>query len=689
MAARAPNLVGVAGRRNPSSSIRVSRCVHCALLAGAALAAAAVLPGCGNSPYPAGETARPVIYRSLADDPRTLDPSVAYTVTEAQLIDVVYPAYYRYHYLQRDPFVLELALGAEEPRRERASVTETVDGRPVRREGERWTFRLRPGVYFQDDPCFPGGKGREVTAADLAYSFRRMADPTVPCPIRSFVEDKILGFAAYVASAESRPLDYSAPVPGIQLDQRDPYVLQILLNQPYPQLRYLMAMHFTTPIPREAVAHYGKEFARNPVGCGVYRMVEYTPKRRVVFRRNPTGLRETYPTRGAPGDAEAGLLEDAGKPLPLAEEIVYTFIREGVTGWNLFLQGYMDSWGVTQENYQQVMARPGELSPEMAARGIRLERAVDPNIVYFGFNMNDPLWGGYTPRARKLRQAVSLAIDSEAFIDLQSQGNGLPAEFLIPPGIFGYEEGYRNPYRRYDPEQARRLLAEAGYPGGVDPSTGEPLVLYFDNTATTAAGRQFAGLVRKQIEEIGVRVEGRSWRSVVWQERLDRGQVQFFNYGWLADYPDPENFLFLLYGPNRRPGPNSVGYANPEYDRLFERMRAMEDGPERLEIIRRMRAIAVEDCPWIYLQHDADLVLRQPWLRNARAHPLANDTVKYWRPDGALRARLQAEWNRPNLWPLGAAAAVLAAGLLPAAAAVRARARRRARRTPHRAHSRV
>jgi peptide/nickel transport system substrate-binding protein len=646
-------------------------------------AAALSLAGCSNNPYPRGETARPILYRSMDDDPKSLDPSVSYNAGDARVIDVIYPSYFRYHYLKRAPYALELSLGAEEPRREPYEYHETENGKPVRKRGESWTFRIKRGLRFQDDPCFPGGKGREITAADMLYSFRRMADPSVPCPVRSFFEDKLLGFQAYVEQNRKRKkADYEAPVAGLQLDPKDPYTFRILLNQPYPQLRYLMAMHFTTPLAHEAVSKYGKDLARHPVGCGPYVLAEFIPRQRIVLEVNPNRPPEFYPTDGEPEDRQAGFLDDAGKPLPLAEKVVITTIRESITGWNLFLQGYQDGWSVTQENFRQVISQQGQLTPEMQRMGIQLQRVVGLDVGYFIFNMKDPVVGGYTPEKRKLRQAISTAIDAQAFIDLFSQGNGQAAEFLVPPGIAGYEPEYRNPYRRYSVQRAKQLLAEAGYPGGIDPKTKERLTLYYDNAATSATGRQELGLIARQIEAIGIRMVSRSWRDNVWMDRVDKGQFQVTSYGWIADYPDPENFLFLLYGPNVRPGPNAAAYDNPEYNRLFEQMRAMDDGPERQTILRRMRDIAVEDCPLIYREHSAYMSLSHAWHRNVKAHPLANDALKYRTADGPLRARRQKEWNQPNYWPAVGAVVFLIAGSIPAAAVIQGRRRRRVRRDP-------
>jgi ABC-type transport system substrate-binding protein len=665
--------------RLPSPHFRIPGRAAAAALA---LLAGPLLGGCSNNPYPKGETAQPVIYRYLTGDLRTLDPTKSYRVDEAYVTDLVYSMYYRYHYLKRDPYELELVLGAEHPRREPYLYRDRKTGKQVK--GESWTFKIKPGQRYQDDPCFPGGKGREIVAADFLLSLRRLADPAIGCPILGFVEDKIIGLKEYAALCRQRKdagqkPDYQAEVPGLRLDPKDPYTFRILLNQPYPQLRYLMAMHFTTPLAHEAVSKYGEDLKDHPVGSGPYILSEYRKKQQIVLTVNPNRNPEFYPTEGMPGDREEGLLEDAGKQLPLAEKIVFRFIPERITSWNLFLQGYLDRYVVTQDNFRQVMAPQGGLSEEMRRRGIKPQKAASPNVYYFGFNMNDPVWGGYTDRQRKMRQAVSLAIDAEAFIELLYAGQGKPAQWIIPPGIAGYDPEYRNPYRQHNVARAKQLLAEAGYPNGIDPKTGERLTLYYDNAADTPEDRQALGLTTKQIEAIGIKLESRTWRDVVWQERLDKGQAQFFTYGWFADYPDAENFVFMLYGPNKSPGPNHTDYHNPEYDRLFEQVRVMDDGPEREAIIRRMREISVEDCPWIYTIHNEQLGIDYGWLKNGKPHGVANDLAKYWRVDGAQRAALQAEWNRPNYWPVVILAAVFTLGSVPAVRVIRGRRRRKVR----------
>lgn len=632
-----------------------------------------VLTGCSNNPYPPGETARPILYRVLLDPPRHIDPVNAYTVDEARVIDNVYGSYYKYDYLKRDPFKLDLLLGEREP-----------EVKPTNGGGEEWTFHIKHGLKFQDDPCFPGGKGREILAKDFVFSFKRMADPTNICPVVSFFSDKVIGFGDYCKHCtdlvnHKQPVDYGVDIPGLQLDKNDPYSFKIILNQPYPQLRFLMCMHFTSPIPFEAINKY-KNLSKHTISSNAFMITEYNPKEKIVLKENPNRPLEYYPTEGTEEDRKEGLLQDAGKQLPLIKEIHFSIIKESITGWNMFVQGYLDSAGVSSQNYNQVVTQQGTISPEMAKKGVIMRKDVETDVYYLIFNMTDPVVGGYTPEKQKLRQAISMAIDSQTYIDLLSHGIGKKPEFLIPPGLFGYDPKFKNPYRDNNLEKAKQLLAEAGYPGGIDRKTGDRLTLFYDNTATDAAGRQVVGLFQKYFNSIGINLSARPWQPNIWQDRVDNGQFQIITYGWVADYPDPENFMFLLYSKNKRPGPNHSAYNNPEYDKLFEKMRSMNDGPERLTLINKMRDIAVQDSPLVYLEHSESLSIHYSWLKNVKPHPISNDYLKYENVDSTNRERLQKEWNQPKYGPVAAFFGLLILGSLPAIRIVNNRKRRHIRK---------
>ncbi|MGO8671714.1 MAG: ABC transporter substrate-binding protein [Capsulimonadaceae bacterium] len=645
-----------------------------------------LLGGCSNNPYPPGQTAKSVIYRTLPEAPRDLDPTKSYSEIEAYIIDNIYADYFKYDFLKRNPYRLDLNLGAEEPVVAPYPYTVRERGRIVNKVGQSWTFRIKHGLRFQDDPCFPGGKGREITAADFLYSFRRMANPdaAIACPIVNFVSDKILGYADYMQYCADRfsrklPMDYACPVEGLQLDPKDPYTFRILLNQPYPQLRFLMAMHFTTPLAHEAIEKYGN-LQTHPVGNSTYILASMEPHLRWVLKVNPNRPLEYYPTEGSPADIKAGLLQDAGKQLPLNNEIDIDCIRELVTDWNLFAQGYEDINSVTNTNFTTVATLQGTISPAMARKGMRLQKAYAADTRYFFFNMKDPVVGGYSPEKCKLRQAISCAMDSQGFIDLVNNGIGVRANYVVPPGIFGYDPSYQNPWA-YNIPKAKKLLAEAGYPGGIDPKTGEQLTIYYDTGVFGASDRQIVEWTVKQFAAIGIKLVPRYWRDIVLQSKMDSGDYQFTWLGWIADYPDPENFMMLLYGPNLRPGPNYCGYENPEYDRLFERMRSLNDGPERLALIQQLRSIQEKDCPMVYVAHDVNLGLYQGWLHNTNPLPVEYDLAKYDRVDGPFRARMQAEWNRPNYWPILILVALIVLGSIPAARVVDSRKYRRIRRS--------
>jgi ABC-type transport system substrate-binding protein len=286
---------------------------------------------------------------------------------------------------------------------------------------------------------------------------------------------------------------------------------------------------------------------------------------------------------------------------------------------------------------------------------MRLDRTVEPSIRYIGFNMEDPVVGARTgERGMKLRQAMSLAIDSRQYLELFLNGRGVAAQSPLPPGIFGYDEHYRNPYRQFSVEHARQLLAEAGYADGVDPQTGARLKLSFDTSATTAAANlQFEFLARSW-RQLGIDVDINATTYNQFQDKIRRGAYQIFIWGWVADFPDPENFLFLLECQNARVrsgGPNTANYCNAEYDSLYRQVKDLPNGEQRAGLIGRMLAMLERERPWIELYHEEDYTLSHAWLINSKPMGISYPAYKYRDVDTELRARLRAEWNAPVRWP--------------------------------------
>jgi ABC-type transport system substrate-binding protein len=338
------------------------------------------------------------------------------------------------------------------------------------------------------------------------------------------------------------------------------------------------------------------------------------------------------------------------------------------------------------------------VTPEMEEKGIRLSTSVETSTSYIGFNWLDKVVGGQkagepAERARKLRQAISIAFDVEEQISIFLNGRGIPAQGPIAPGIFGYREGRQgmNPvvyeWRDGKPArkplaQARKLLAEAGYPDGRDAKTGQPLVIYFDTIARGAGDKALFDWYRQQFEKLSIQLEIRTTDWNRFQDKIRKGDTQTFRLGWNADYPDPENFLFLLHGPQSRArtqGENAANYVNPEYDALFQQVKSMPNSPQRQRLIDRMVDLARADAPWIWGMHPKSYSLRHSWVSNDKPNTMARNSMKYLRIDPAKRAEMRAQWNRPRTGPLAWIVLALIASAIPAVVSYRRRERMAAR----------
>jgi len=430
-----------------------------------------------------------------------------------------------------------------------------------------------------------------------------------------------------------------------------------------------------------------------PIGTGAYMLTENNPNARMVLERNPNYHGEAYPGEGEAADAAAGLLDDAGKPMPFIDRIVFSREKESIPYWNKFLQGYYDVSGIGSDQFDQAVRVSIEgdttVTPEMERKGISLSTSVDISTGYLAFNWEDPVVGGSSEKARKLRQAISIALDIEEQISIFANGRGIAAQGPIAPGIFGYREGRAgiNPVvydwvdgkpRRKSIDEARKLLAEAGYPGGRDAKTGQPLVLYLDTVARGPGDKSAFDWYRRQFEKLSVQLEVRTTDWNRFQEKIRKGATQLFRLGWNADYPDPENFLFLLYGPQARSksqGENAANYENPEFDRLFEKMKDMPNSAERQKIIDRMVEIVRRDAVWVWGIHPKQYSLRHSWLYNDKPNNMARNNIKYLRVDPAKREALREEWNKPVVGPLLLILIALALSAIPAVQTYRRRER--------------
>lgn len=687
------------------------------------------LTGCDltavNSPYPDVEDEGSVLYTSFSLRPKHLDPARSYSSNETSFTGQIYEPPYQYHYLKRPYTLIPLTATDlptikffDEEGNQLADLTATKDV-----AFSIYEITIKPDILYQPHPAFVRNKlghfsyhqltseqlddittlsdfdemaTRELVAEDYVYQIKRLAHPDIHSPILGLMSDYIVGLGGYAKKLQQlRQSGNDIDLKETHIDgvtAIDKYTYQIKVKGKYPQLRYWLAMPFFAPVPWEADAFYDqaglvkKNISMDwfPVGTGPYHLTENDPNSRMVLSRNPNFHGEQYPIEGEAIDQQMGLLLDAGKSLPFIDKIIFTLEKENTSYWNKFIQGYYDVSGISSDSFDQAIqvASTGEfgLSEAMKHQGIELETAIGTSTSYIGFNMLDPVVGGYSEQAKKLRQALSIAIDYEEFISIFTNGRGIAAQSPIPPGIFGYVEGERgiNPYvydwvknspKRKPLSVAKQLLVEAGYPEGRHHKTGEPLVLYFDVPASGPDAKANLDWLRKQFQKLDIQLVIRSTDYNRFQDKMRLGQAQVFQWGWNADYPDPENFLFLLYGPNAKAssaGENASNYHNDEFDKLFEQMAIMPDGEQRQQIIQKMLKLIQQDSPWVWGFHPKQFALYHSWNKNVKSNLMANNTMKYRDIDVEMRERLQREWNQPLLWPVLAVFIVLFILLLPA-----------------------
>ncbi|VAW72852.1 ABC transporter, substrate-binding protein (cluster 5, nickel/peptides/opines) [hydrothermal vent metagenome] len=685
-----------------------------------------------NSPYLPEQAGKNILYSSFSARPKHLDPAQSYSSNEVVFTGQIYEPPLQYHFLKR-PYQLEPLTVTQLPKPYflDSDGQRLADDAPEQRIAfSVYDIEIKPGIQYQPHPAlakdgkgafvyhalresdlddidvladFPKTGSRELVAADYVYEIKRLAHPNLHSPIFGLMADYIVGlkeFAATLrkASEEQGKVDGHAAVlklndfPLEGAKALDRYRYRIIVRGKYPQFRYWLAMPFFAPVPWEADVFYSQPGMKErnisldwyPVGTGPYMLTVNNPNRQMILERNPNFRGEIYPDSGEPDDVEAGFLADAGRALPFIDKVIYSLEKEAIPTWNKFLQGYYDASGVSSDSFDQAIQVGGggdiSLTPELKAKGINLNTAVATSNYYMGFNMHDPVVGGNSERARLLRRAITIAMDYEEFISIFANGRGIPAQGPIPPGIFGYQDGEAgmNPYvynwtprgpQRKSVEEAQRLLAKAGYPDGRDLATGKPLVLYLDATGGGPDDSARQNWIRKQFAKLDIQLQIRNTDYNRFQDKMLKGTAQIFQWGWNADYPDPENFLFLLYGKNakyQKNGENAANYSNPEYDRLFEQMKDMPNGAERQETIDRMIDILRHDAPWAFGFHPKQFVLYHDWYFNAKPNLMANNTLKYKRIDPALREQKRHEWNQPVVWPLGLIALILAMMIFPA-----------------------
>jgi ABC-type transport system substrate-binding protein len=520
----------------------------------------------------------------------------------------IYDGLYRYDYLAR-PFLVKPNVAVAMPE--------------VSDDFKTWTVKIRPGIYFADDPAF-NGKPRELVAQDFVYSWKRFFDPVNKSPVYSeFKDEGVIGVDELrTQSIETKtPFDYDREVEGIRAIDR--YTIRFKLAKPRPRFTFILAKgdQFAA-VAREVIEAYGDKSMEHPVGTGPFKLGTWRRSSLIVLERNPTYREHYYDARPNPDDAEgqALLQRFKGRRLPMVDRVEVSIIEVSQPRWLAFLNEQFDLLAVPLD-FANVAAPNGKLAPNLAKRSIGLQRIVNSDRTLYYFNMEDPVVGGYTPDKVALRRAIGLATDVGREINLLRRGQAVQAQTVVAPGAWGYDPALKTENSEYSVPRAKALLDLYGYAdkdgdGWRDLPDGKPLVLSY-STQPDELSRQFDEVWKKNMDAVGLRL---SFEKGQWPEQLKKaraGQLMIWQLGYTADSPDSQDGLALLYGPAAG-GQNLPRFKHQRFDDIYRAMQALPDGPERLALLREAQRIVVAYMPHKYNVHRIITDLTQPWLLGYR-----------------------------------------------------------------------
>jgi len=544
------------------------------------------------------------------------DPQAAGDEYSNSVNRAIFDPLYRYDYLAR-PYKLVPNTAAAMPE--------------FSADGRTWTIRIRPGIFFADDPTFKGQR-RELTAADYVYAWKRVLDPKMRSNSLQTFDGHFVGAETVVANAkETGKFDYDAPIEGLQAIDR--YTIRLKLEFADYELLSNLSTVATSAIAREVVEAYADGTGwvmANPVGTGPYRLKDWRRGQRIVLEANPAFRDELYPESNHPDDRAFAKLR--GRKVPLAGRIEISIIEESNPRLLAFEQGDLDYVTVPPDLVPNVLDPGNKLKPRFVKEGITLARGIQPAITYSYFNMEDPVVGGYTPEKIALRRAIGMAYNVEEEIRVLRAGQAVPATQPVPPNVSGYNPKFDG-HAKFEPAAAKALLDKFGYvdrdkDGWRDLPDGKPLVLKIAS-GTTALDRQYNELWQRSMNTVGLRVEfvNQKFADLLKAARL--GQLQMWFLGNISTTTEGFGFLGLLYGGN-------AGFSNlarfklPEYDRLYEQARAMPDGPERTKILQRMSELVTIYAPWNLHAYRYENVLVQPWLAGYKYNAFDRHPWRYY-----------------------------------------------------------
>lgn len=535
------------------------------------------------------------------------DPHTVHDLYSAIVVDGIFDTVLTYDYLA-EPAKLVPKITTEMPTVE--------DG------GKLYTLKLKKGVYFAPHEVF-GGKKRELTATDIAYTFKRHFDDSIKPVWRFLVTDKIVGLNEwYDAGKKAGKLDWDAPVAGLEIV--DPYTLKIRLTKPDYNFGYVLAHNGNAIVAREVVEKYPNDVQSHPVGSGPYYLKEWVRGQRMVLEKNPNwrgGTWDFKPSGKNPYD-EVIVKAMKGKPIAIIDRVEIYPIEEEQSRWLAFKNKQLDVLNMPQSFIKQALPG-GKVAPDLAEQGVRVQRLLDPEYTYTYFQWNDPVWGGGEKHKIALRRAVAMAINRDEEIEIIRKGNAVRAEFLVPPGVAGNKPDFASSIS-YNPALANALLDKFGYKKGADgyrnTPDGKPFVFKYTSTPV-AIEREFDELYKKNMDAIGIRYEAEKEKFADSIKREKRCQIAIRGAAWIADYPDGDNFVQLLYSKNIGESNNGC-YKSEAYDKLYEQSALLPDGPERDKIYLEMQKQFEADTPWTLGVTRYRNQMIYPWVVGYKKHPV-------------------------------------------------------------------
>lgn len=560
----------------------------------------------------AADAARPKVLRvAMKAAERSFDPQVESDLYSNWVSQVIFDPPYRYDYLARPMKV----------------VPNTAEAMPeVSEDGLTYTFRIKPGIYFTPHPAFKGEK-RELTARDYEYSIKRLVDPKNRAQWQWLVEGKIVGLDELAAQAKKTgKFDYDAKIEGLKL--LSPYTLQVRLKRTDFNFIYILAMTATGAVAREVVEATGSDVGANPVGTGPFMMKSLTRRSKIVLEKNP-GFRDEYvdvqyADKSDPQDQEV-IKYLAGRKVPMIDRVEIDVIEEPQPRFLAFLNGEHDVLENSPSDFINQIMPGGKLAPRLAKEGVKAQREPQMEIVFTYFNMEDPVVGGYTPEKVALRRAIVLAYDNGAEINVARKGQAMQAQSHIPPGVVGYDPEFRTDAGEHNIAKAKALLDTYGYidrdgDGWREDPQGKPIRMVY-TTQPSQDYRDLDLLWKKANESIGLRVDIRQMQFADAYQAAKLKKLQIWGLSWGADYPDAENFVALLYGPNCGES-NKSCFNLPEYNRLYEKAAALPNSPERNALYRDMAKLSMAYAPWKLGVHRIWHHFARPWVIGFKHHAI-------------------------------------------------------------------